>query len=410
MTKIVIVGGGFGGLGAVLGLEKKFRKDKNVEITLIDRRDYHLFTPNLFEVAASEEELVTIVQMKKSITMPFKEILKEKNIRFIKSELKYIDPVKKLLNLGHKQINYDYLILALGSKSDFLNVPGAEKFSLVLKDLTDALRIRNQIEFAVQAHRYDVNKKTLRLVVVGGGYTGVELAAELKGLADFLAWNNRYPREKIEIEVIERANMLVPGFDAHLSKDVYERLQELGVRVRLSERVASVEQNFVELMSGDKIAYDVLLWTTGVKACGVHMEVEGLDNKDRLPVNEFFQVKNYHNIFALGDMACVPDGNGKPVPSSAQDAEDQAKYLAYALPYIMKNQKPPRAYKNLKHGFIVNVGGKWAVMSYNGIYITGWLAYFADKLAHLRYYISLVGFYKAVKNVIFQMEIYSRND
>jgi NADH dehydrogenase len=163
-------------------------------------------------------------------------------------------------------------------------------------------------------------------------------------------------------------------------------------------------------MSGDKIAYDVLLWTAGVKACDIHMEAAELDKKGRLPVNGLFQAKGHENIFALGDIACVMGTDGRPVPSSAQDAEDQAAYLAYALPYIMKNQKPPQAYKNIKHGFIVNVGGKWAIMSYNGIYLTGWLAYFIDKLAHLRYYMSMVGFFKAVKIVLFQMEIYSRND
>jgi NADH dehydrogenase len=418
MTNIVVVGGGFGGLGVALGLEKVFRRDrfdkltagKNIGITLIDRRDYHLFTPNLFEVAASEEELTTINQMKKSLTLPFAEILKGKNVKFIKSDLKHIDPVKKQIELDHRQINYNYLILALGSESDFFGVPGAEKYALVLKDLPDALRIRNQIEFAVQAHKFDVSKKIVRLVMVGGGYMGVELAGELKGLADFMAWKNQYPREKIEIEVIEAANVLVPGFDPRLSRDAYGRLQELGVRVRLSARISAVDGHFVELISGDKIAYDVLLWAAGTKACDCYMGVAELDKKGRLPVNGFFQVNGHQNIFALGDIACVTDSQGWPVPSSAQDAGDQAKYLAYALPYVINNKKPSVPYKNIKHGFIVNIGGKWAIMSYSGFYNTGWLAYFVDKLAHFLYYKSIVGVFKAIKIVVFQMEIYSRNN
>lgn len=410
MTKIVIVGGGFGGVMAALGLEKKFRDNKNIAITLIDQRDYHLFTPNLFEAATAEEELVSVGQMKKSITLPFKDILTDRNIKFIQSELKQINQNNRQVTLDHKQINYDYLILALGSQSEFFNIAGAEKFALVLKDLPDALRIRNQIEFAVQSHKLDVNKKTLRLVVAGGGYTGVELAGELKGLADFLAWKNQYPREKIEIEVIEAANALVPGFDSRLSRDAYERLQELGIRVRLSARVSGVDQHFLELMSGDKIAYDVLMWTMGVRAANSGLSGCKLNKKGRLEVNEFFQVLEHQNIFALGDIACVTGRDGKPVPSSAQDAQDQAKYLVYALPYIIKNQKPPKPYQSLKHGFIVNVGGKWAILSHKGLYITGWLAYFIDKAAHLRYYLKLMNIYKAVKYVIFQMEMYSRND
>jgi NADH dehydrogenase len=410
MTNIVIVGGGFGGLGAALGLEKKFQKNKNIAITLIDKRDYHLFTPNLYEVASSEEELVSLAQMKQSITLPFSEILRGKNIKFIKSGLKRVDPVKKQLELDHKQINYDYLILALGSRSDFFNVPGAEKFALVLKDLPDALRIRNQIEFAIQAHKFDMSKKTIRLVVAGGGYTGVELAGELKSLADFLAWKNQYPREKIEIEIIEGSNNLAGGAGGRLSRDAYGRMQELGVRVSLTARISEVDRHFVSLLTGEKIAYDVLLWTVGVRAADCPMEVSGLDKKGRLPVNEFLQVRGYQNIFTLGDMACVTDKNGRAAAPSAQDAEDQAKYLVYALPFIIKNQKPPLPYKNKKHGFIVNIGGKWAIMNYNGIYLTGWLAYYIDKLAHLRYYTHLVGWYKAVKCVVFQMEIYGRNN
>ncbi|MDR3642288.1 MAG: NAD(P)/FAD-dependent oxidoreductase [Candidatus Doudnabacteria bacterium] len=410
MTKIVIVGGGFGGLQTILSLEKKFRTNPNIELTLVDKRDYHLFTPNLFEVATAEEEITTVSQMTTSITIPYAKIFNNKKIKFVKSGLNHIDPAKKLLELDRKQINYDYLVLALGSQSDFFNIPGAEKNALVLKDLPDALRVRNQIEFSVQAHKFDSQKKTVRLVVAGGGYTGVELAGELRGLADFMAWKNRYPREKIEIEIIEGANALVPGFDPRLSRDAYGRLQELGVRVRLSARVTAVDEHFVELMTGDKIAYDVLVWTAGIKACDSHLAVGDLDRKGRLPVNEFFQVKGHREIFALGDIACVLDGKGHPVPSSAQDAQDQAEYLAYALPYIIKNLKPPKPYRNIMHGFIVNVGGKWAIMSYNGLYLTGWFAYLVDKLAHLRYYISVVGWWKALQAVIFQMEIYSRND
>jgi len=418
MANIVIVGGGFGGLGAALGLEKKFRRDrfdkltagKNIGITLIDKRDYHLFTPNLFEVAASEEELTTISQMKKSITLPFTEILRSKNIKFIQSDLKRINPEKKQLELDHKQISYDYLILAMGSETNFFDIPGAQKYALVLKDLPDALRIRNQIEFAIEARKFDISKKTVRVVMAGGGYAGVELVGELKGLADFLAWKSQYPREKIEIEIIEGENSLMPGSPGRVSRQAYDRLRELGVRIRVSARISEVDGHFVGLMSGEKIAYDILLWTAGTKAQDSHMPGVEMDRKGRLRVNEFFQVQNYHNIFALGDMAAVLDDKGRAAPGSAQDANDQARYLAYAFPFILKNQKPPMLYKNIKHGFIVNVGGKWAILSDSGIYFTGWPAYFADKLAHLRYYASLVGFYKALKCVIFQMEIYGRND
>jgi NADH dehydrogenase len=202
----------------------------------------------------------------------------------------------------------------------------------------------------------------------------------------------------------------MPGSSGRASKQAYGRLRELGVRVNLSARISEVDGHFVKLMSGEKIAYDVLLWTAGIKARNSLLKEVQPDKKGRLPVNELFQVEGFHNIFALGDMACVKDSKGNAAPCSAQDAQGQAKYLVYVLPYAIKNQKSPLPYKNAGHGFIVNIGGKWAILNDSGIYLTGWLAYFADKLAHLRYYASLVGFYKALKCVIFQMEIYGRND
>lgn len=411
MTKIVIVGAGFGGLQAALGLEKKYKNNKNFSTTLIDKRDYHLFAPNLFEVATAEEELVSVKQLKSSIALPIRKILHGKNIRFLQGQVNSVEAQRNRLAMDGKIIEYDFLVLALGSQSDFFNIPGAEANALTLKDLPDALRIRNAVEFAIQAHRMDVNKNTLRVVVAGGGYTGVELVGELKGLLDFLAWKNQYPREKIELEIIEAANKLVPGFDNRLSQDVYDRLRDLDVRVRLSARIATVDSHLLELMGGEKIAHDVLIWTTGVKACGMDMGSSlALDKKGRLPVNGFFQIDGHHNVFALGDIACVLDPSGKPVPSSAQDACDQGKYLAKALPYIMKNQTPPKAYVPDKHGFIVNVGGKWAVMSYKGFYCKGFLAFVIDSLAHLNYYISIVGVYKAIKWLVFQVEMYNRND
>ena len=410
MTKIVIVGAGYGGLQAALHLEKRFSLNKNVEITLVDKRDYHLFTSNLYEVASSEEELTSVSQMEKSVTVPLAEILAGKKVKFLQAEVKEILPKEKKVSLATRQLEYDYLILALGSQSDFFNIAGAEKYSLTLKSLPDALRIRNQIEFEVQSHMYDVSKKTVRVVVAGGGYTGLELAAELKGLLDILALKYQYPREKIEIEVIEANNKVIAGFDDRLSQDAYDRLQDLQIRVRLSSKITEVDEHFVNLLNGEKVAYDVLVWTTGVKSSVINSGgVFATDPKGRLPVNEFFQVQNYPQVFALGDNAGIIDSKKHPIPATAQDAWHEAKYLAYVLPYLMKNQKP-KPYQPKKHGFIVALGGKWAIMSYNGVYLKGFIAYVVDQFAHIRYYASIVGYWKAVRYILFQVKVYSRND
>lgn len=412
MKNIVIVGAGFGGLQLALKLEKKFRNDKNIELTLLDKRAYHIFAANLYEAATTEEEVVSAEQVKGSISLPIYTILKNKRIKFVQGEVSLIDPAKKQLSLTNKKISYDYLALALGSQSDYFNIEGSQQNSLPLKSLSDAMRIRSEVVTAIQLHRTDVNKKNIRLVVAGGGYTGLEFAAKLKDLVDFLAWENQYPREKIEIEVIEAANKVIAGFDDRLSQDALERMQELEVHVRLSSRITKVDRNFIELLTGDKISYDLLFWTTGVKAVNIKMEgvAPALDPKGRFTVNDYFQMQNHDNIFALGDIACVMGGGSRPAPSTAQDAIDQARYLAHALPYIMKNQKPPKPYQTNKHGFIVALGGHWAILDYAGFYFKGFFASVVHKLSHLRYYWSIVPLWTAIKWVLFEAEMYSRND
>ncbi len=407
--KIVIIGGGFGGLQVALNLEKGLN-GKDFQITLVDKREYHLFTPNLYEVATAEEELATVSQIKKSITLPFKDLLQGKKIEFVQGAVTMVEAENNLVKLASKSISYDYLVLAIGSQSDYFNIEGAQKYSLPLKDFTDALRIRNNIEFVISSQKYSINQKNIRIIFAGGGYTGLELACEMKGLIDYLSWKYQIPRNKIEIEIIEGSSKLIPGFDDRLSADAYERLKDLGIHIRLSSRIVKVDEYFVWLDSGEKVAYNTLIWTAGVKANPVTCSrVFNLDRKDRICVNKFFQVEPYQNIFAIGDLANMTGVNGQPVPCTAQDAWAEAKYLADALPLLVKNQRP-KPFQNHKHGFIVNLGGKWAIVDYNLLYVKGFLGAVIGQFAHLRYYISVVGLWGGIKWLLFQEDIFSRND
>lgn len=408
---IVILGAGFAGIQSAIALEKQLNSNSNIKITLVDKRDYQLFTSNLFEVAASEEELVSIEQIKKSITLPISEILFGKKVNFIKKEVKEILPAEKKLVFENGELKYDYLVMALGSQSDFFNIKGAKEYSLTLKSLPDALRIRNQIEFALQSRQMDINKKVVRIVIAGGGYTGLELAGELRGLINILSLKYSYPKEKIEIKVIEASNKLIPGFDDRLSIDAYNRLSYLGISVSVSAKITEVDNHFVFLETGEKLAYDCLIWTTGIKATDMYFNISmNLDMKGRILVNEYLQSKNFPEIFALGDNACILDKNNHPVPATAQDAIHEARYLTKSILSFMQNKLPNKTYIPKKHGFIVSLGGKWAIMSYNGVYLTGYLAWVVDQIAHIRYYTSVVGLIKAIKYVVFQVGLYSRND
>lgn len=410
MTKIVILGGGFAGITLALGLEKVFKSLNNVRITLMDKEPYHLFNGNLYEVATAAEELVDLKQLKKSITLPFAQIVADKKISFIQSEAQAVDASLRLVSLGGKKIEYDYLVLALGSCEECFNIAGAKEYGIPLKSLPHAFKIKNAIEFAIEAHKYDAQKQYVRVVVAGGGYTGVELAAELTGLFNYLAWKHQYPRHKIELEIVEAGNTLMPGMGERASRDALKRLSQLDIKVKLLSPIAKVEHSMLELLTRERLVYDVLIWTAGVRAknlpAGLNFKI---DARGRVETDEFLRIKGQDKIFAMGDQALVLQPGGRSVPQSAQDAIHQAQYLALALPVLMKNHRPA-PYQPKPHGFIVTLGGKWAILNYPPFYFKGRLAYFIHTLAHLRYFASLLGFWKAIKLVWFQDKLYERND
>lgn len=409
-TNIVIVGAGFGGLACALNLAKRFKNNPGVRVTLVDRRDFHLFAPNLYEVATAEEEFTSVKDLKKSVALPIADIIKGKAINFVRGEFMAADQKEKVIILKNRKIFYDFLVLALGSETDYFNIPGAKDFAFPLKTLPDALRVRNQIEFALQSRRQDITKNVFRIAVAGGGYTGVEFAAELADMVKILAWKCQYPPEKIELEIIEAANKVAGGFSGRLSGDAAARLKELGARIRLLSPIVRVSKHYVEIFSGERIAYDVLVWTVGVKGKRLPFKYPvAEDKKGRVKTNGCLQVQEHGNIFVIGDDCCVIDEHGVAARATAQDAIDQGRYVAEILPDILKNQRP-RGYACLKHGFIVSLGGKWAIADIGRNYFTGFAGFTARQFANLRYYASLIGWIKAIKFLFFEIKIFGRND
>ncbi len=405
---IVILGAGFGGLQLARGLRRTWPAAR---VTLVDQHPYHLFTSNLFEVASADAEVAPTKRLRESITLPLGGFAERAGITCIEASVTDINLARREITAGGKVRGYDYLALALGSESDYLGIPGAAEHSLPLKTLKDALRVRNAVDFAVERHRQDAVKAVTRIVVAGGGYTGVELAGELAGLLDLLCWKYGEPRHKAEIEVVEATNQLIPGFDGDMSRELYGRLRDLGVRVRLQAAITEVDAGHVTLETGDSISYDVLVWSAGVRAkplpfSGTSPE---LDRKGRVLTDAFLRARGYRDVFALGDCASIVSAAGVPVPGSAQDAWHEARYLARAIPQLDRN-KNPNPYAPSRHGFIVSCGGRWAAVSAGPVSVRGFLGYLVDLGAHVRYYASLVGWLRAVRYVLNQDSLYARNN
>jgi NADH dehydrogenase len=238
------------------------------------------------------------------------------------------------------------------------------------------------------------------------------MAAELKGLLDFLSWKENYPRHKLEVAIIEGSGQLMPGMGERIGRDMYDRLKSLGVQVRLNSLITNIDEQFLELKNGEKLSYDSLIWTAGVRAREMPF-VDGVkvesDKTGRIMVNPMLQIENYRNISVIGDGTCFMGTDGKPLPGTARHAIDQGKYVAYALTQVMQNKKPqPYSCKNF--GYIVTAGGKWAIFQTKRFYMKGFLPYLFRQIGWLHYFYTILGLRRAIRLIILENRLYGRND
>ena len=379
-------------------------------ITLIDKHPYHVIHSNLYEIATAPEEITQLRELKDSVAIPLAQIFRETDVRLVKGTVAGVDKRNQEVRLSGGAIHYDYLVSALGAGANFYNILGAQEFAIPLQTPGDALRIRNKIEFAIEEHRHDMQKDVIRVVVAGGGVAGSEVAAELQGMINFVAWKNNYPRHQIQTQVIEGSGQLVPGMDPRLAREVQERLESLGVIVSTHRMIKAVDQSFVELSNGEKLEYDCLIWTAGVKAESLPMDpVPKVARGDRIEVDEYFRVFDARNIFAIGDQGCHHDEDGMPVPGTATQAIDHGKYVADAIAMFDQN-KQPMSHLCKQYPMLIPLGGKWVIFKSKNFYFKGFIGYVIRELAWLRYFAELLGVIDAVRLLISNENIYSRND
>ena len=421
--KIVILGGGFGGVYTLKYLHKFFhtrgltristRINADVKLVLVNRKNYFLFTPLLHEFATGSVSLENLVE-------PIREIIKCCDYEFIHGEVKRIDLENKIVELNENKIDYDYLIIALGSKTNFYNIPGAEENSFTLKSLDDAIRLRNHFIHMFEKYANDIypnnlpnklpessdrifgqnsgntfgphsgnknifgsnlgNKQhssaELTFVIVGGGATGVELAGEMSDYF-YKTFSKFYPKEiisKVKIILIEKGNELIPQFSTKLRKIAFEVLKKKNVEVILGKGVKEVGKDFIKLDDETIIKTKTVIWTAGIEPN--LPEIIGnieKDSKGRLIVNEYLQVKNYDNVFAVGDVCCFVQ-NQKPLPQLAQVAVRQAKAVAKNVFNLIQN-KPLEKFVYRHQGDLISLGRFFAIGEIKNFTFSGFFAW-----------------------------------
>lgn len=372
-TQVVIAGAGFGGMKVFNHLSRLWRKRDDVCLTLVNNVNYFLFTPLLHEVATGSLGPEDII-------VPLPSLLKETGQCFIAAQVLAVERPSRQLKTAVGDLPYDYLILALGSGPYFYDVPGAREYTWPLKDLDDAVRLKNhlinQFEKAQNEPALARRRELLTFVVVGGGATGVELAGEL---SDFIYWTFRrfYPPAVINaarIILLQREPAVLPQFSSGIRRRSLAALGRKGVEVLVNTAVVAVGERQVELSTGERLATETVIWTAGVWPHELSATPPLPAERGRLVVNDYLQTED-PRILALGDMALMPSAeNSQGAPLLAQAADQAAAVAAKNIVSLLEG-RPLVPFRFRSQGRLVSLGNWWAAGEIGGLHFAGRLAW-----------------------------------
>jgi NADH dehydrogenase len=385
---IVVLGAGFGGLTFC----KQFQMP-GARITLVDRTNHHLFQPLLYQVATCGLSAPDIAQ-------PVRSIMSDRpDVTVLLDNVTGFDFVKKQVRLKKNSLSYDYLVLALGGQTGYFGHPEWERFAPGLKSLEDALRIRSHVLLSFEQAENEANTaehdKLMTIVVVGGGPTGVELAGSFAELTRTVLKRDfrRIDPTQARIILIEASKNLLSNFPPDLSASARRQLEALGVQVRNETSVKDIREGEVELASGEIIPAANVVWAAGVSATPLTQKLGvELDRAGRVKVNPDLSLPGHPGIFAIGDMAFVPQADGKPVPgvspAAIQMAAHVAKIIEQEAMFAASLDTRP-AFKYWDKGTMATIGRSAAVAWIGKLKFSGLLAWLAWLFVHL---IFLIGF------------------
>ena len=382
MAKIIVIGGGFGGLSFL----HKARKSKN-EFILIDKTNHHLFQPLLYQVA-------TAVLSPADITVPLRNLFKnDKNVKTILSEVKEINKEKQEVTLDNAEvINYDKLIVSAGSSYSFFGKNEWSKFAKGLKVINDALDIREKILKAFEKAENEkderIRKKYLNFVIVGGGPTGVELAGSIAEIAykNMTKEFRNFSSKDANIYLLEAGDRILPSYSENLAKKSYKYLIDLGVKVMTKERVENIEEMKVTT-NKQVIDADNIIWAAGNEASPLikHLDTE-TDNEGRALVNRDCSIKEDNEVYVIGDAANFITASGESLPGIAPVAIQQGRYVAHNIKKnIEKENRKPFKYSD--KGTMATIGRFKAIGVVGNFELAGFTAWLFWSLIHLVYLI-----------------------
>ncbi|TMK87158.1 MAG: NAD(P)/FAD-dependent oxidoreductase [Actinobacteria bacterium] len=383
--RVVIVGGGFGGLSCARALE-----GQPAQVLLLDRHNYHLFTPLLYQVATS-------LLNPSDIAYPFRAVFRRsRNVRFRQAAVTGVDLKRRVVRTHDGgDVPYDTLVLATGSENDYFANEELAAHTLGMKTLSEAMRLRNHVlaclEIAARAASDEERREWLTFVIAGGGPTGVEYAGALAELLRMVLGRD-YPElrpEQARIVVVEGLDRLLGAFHQRLGAYAARALRDRGVEVRTSTLVEKATDEAVVVSRGEEIRTRTVVWSAGVRPADPlsHHEVRR-SRRRRLEVDERLRLTGHADVFVIGDAASV-SGNGGELPMLSPPAMQEGRYVARAIVRRLGADPDPKPFRYLDKGTMATIGRRAAVADVHGFKLAGTIGWLAWLLVHIYY---LIGF------------------
>lgn len=395
---IVILGAGYGGILTAKKLAKKFKKNDDVKITLIDKNSYHTMLTELHEVAAGRvpEEAIRINLAK---------VFAGRKVDVVLDEIKDIDFDKQQLQGKVANYDYDYLVLGTGSKPTFYGIKGVEENALTLWSYEDAIKIKSHIWQVMGEASVETDpirrRNLLTFMVIGCGFTGIEMIGELAEWRDRLCKTFTIDPDEVKMYVVDMAPRMLPMFKDKLVEKTEQRLKKMGVEILLESSITEIKENYVCIEGKGCIETHTIIWTAGIEGSDIIKSIDGaVEKKGRgqVQTDSKLHVKGKENVFVVGDnIFYIPEGEERPVPQMVENAEHSSALVAHNVAASIE-EKELKDYKPSFHGAMVCIGGRYGVAQLNTknreFAFHGFMAMFIKHLINLVYFTQVAGFNK----------------
>ncbi len=382
-TRILIVGGGFGGVRTALNLRKQ--NLPNVKITLLSDRHHFEYTPAYYKIAAGTSPMETCI--------PLSDIFPDRSVEVIVDTVVAGDTKEHVIfGASGSRYRYDYLVLALGSETAYFNIPGIKEHSYSIKTIDEALRLKAHVHEVFNSHHgmsvFELMSQ-FQFVIIGGGPAGVELAGVLRAYLRTLARIHEVPERFVTVNLLQGAPRLLPTMNEEVSRRALKRLDSLGINIILGKAVAGEDAIGVYLKDIGFSARTII-WTAGVKATSVYEKITGLtlEKNGRIVVNESMMAVGVRDVFVLGDSASTP------FAGTAQTAIYDGHYIASALTSRLRRMNLPK-YSPKPTPYVIPVGNNWAIFTFKNITLSGRIFFWLREIIDLRFFMSILPFKKA---------------